>query len=53
MVAASSYNMSILRTERLCKDTTEPALKSLTWEKQLEQPCTSEQAYLDCQDAEE
>jgi len=53
MVAASSYNMSILRTERLCKDTTEPALKSLTWEKQLEQPCTSEQAYLTCQEAEE
>lgn len=45
--------MSTLRTERLCKDITERALKSSTQEKQLEQPCTSVRAYLTCQEAEE
>jgi len=52
-VAVFSYSMSIWRTKRLCKNITEAALKSLTWEKQLEQPCTSVQAYLTCQEVEE
>lgn len=52
-VIVFSCSMSILRTKWLCKDVTEPALKSLTQKKQLKQPCTSVQAYLTCQEAEE
>lgn len=42
-----------METKRLCKTITEPALKSLTQEKQPELPCTLVQAYLTCQEAEE
>lgn len=49
----NSILLYILRTKRLYRDITEPALKSLIWEKQFEQPCTSVLAYLTCQEAEE